>query len=180
MNVMTMLDRISEIKKKILYVISNNKEAVKFLTIFISLSLLFFLIYYLIQNSLNFMLVSTASVTGFMSNIIGLEVYVDGVIISLQTMNLEIIHECTGIFAIMISSSSIIAYPTKLKNKVIGILFVIPLILSLNIIRLLFLIYIGKYHMDLFEVVHSYLWQGTFIIFIILAWFLWIEMVVNR
>ena len=175
---------IKEIQRKVLNVIefhiSNNKEAVKFLLVFASFSITFFLIFFLLQDNLDFLLIWTAHITGSVSNLLGVNVAVNDVILSFETMDFEIIHECTGIFAIMIIVSSIVAYPTQWKKKTIGILFVIPLILLLNLIRILFLIYIGKYHTDLFEVVHSYLWQGTFIIFIILAWFLWIELVVNR
>jgi len=171
---------ITAMKNKVQYIINNNREAVRFLTIFLFLSLLFFVLYFLMQDSLQFILVGTASITGFFSNLSGMTVIVDAPFLSLGSMDFEIIHECTGIFAIMITSSSILAYPTQFKDKAIGILFIIPLILGMNIIRLLFLIFIGKNHPDLFEIIHSYLWQGTFIIFIILAWFLWIELVVNR
>jgi archaeosortase B (VPXXXP-CTERM-specific) len=95
-------------------------------------------------------------------------------------MTFDIIHECTGVFAMIITVSSIIAYPAEKKQKILGILFVIPFIYLLNIIRLEALIYVGIYYNDLFDFVHSYLWQGTFIIFVILAWFLWIDLVVNH
>ena len=171
---------MKRMKNKVQYILNNNREAFHFLILFLLFSLVFFSIYFLFQKSLEFMLFGTATITGFFSNIIDMTVVVDGTILSLGTIDFEIIHECTGIFAIMIISSSILAYPTQYKQKIIGIIFIIPLILSLNIIRLLILIYVGKFHINLFEIVHSYLWQGTFIIFIILAWFLWIELVVNR
>lgn len=176
----TINDTIKHIKNHIIYLVSNNKAAVRFLSIFFILTLFFFIFFYLIQDSLTFLLSWTASTAGLFANILGLSVTVNGVILASESMNFEIIHECTGIFAIMIITSSIIAYPTALKEKMMGILFVIPLILGLNLIRIIVIIYIGKYHTHLFEYVHSYLWQGTFIIFIILAFFLWIELVVNR
>ena len=171
---------IKKLKKDILYNISNNKEAVKFLVIFISLSIIFFLIYYAMGDHLDFLKVWTAEASTAIANLFGMNVALDGVILSVENINLEIIDECTGIFAIMINISCILAYPTQLKEKTMGILIVFPLILSLNLVRILFLIYVGKYHPDMFEFVHSYLWQGTFIIFIILTWFIWIELVVKR
>jgi len=181
-----MMPRIQVDKKKpsfienIQYHINNNKESIRFLFLFILFSLSFFIFYFLLQDYLNGILYFTAFTVGFVSNAIGLSVTVDGVLIEIGTMTFEIIHECTGMFAIAISLSSIISYPAQWKQKTIGIMFVIPFILLLNLFRILFLIYIGKYHIDLFEVVHAYLWQGTFIIFIILAWFLWIDVVVKH
>ena len=166
--------------KEIRYYINNNRESIRFLVLFILCSLTFFIFYFLFQGSFDGFLVLTAQTVGVVSNAIGLSVVVEGVFIEIGTMTFEIIHECTGMFAIAISLSSILAYPTKWKQKTIGILFVIPFILCLNLLRILFLIYVGKYHMGLFEVVHAYLWQGTFIIFIILAWYLWIELVVKH
>ena len=91
----------------------------------------------------------------------------------------EIIHECTGIFALMIYFSCTIAYPTTWRHKIIGIAIGFPFILAMNLMRMIILVYIAGYHQDIFDYVHSYLWQGTFIIFVILLWFLWIEKVVK-
>jgi archaeosortase B (VPXXXP-CTERM-specific) len=103
-----------------------------------------------------------------------------GAMIIRDPVQIEIIYECTGVFSIMVLSSCILAYPTKLKEKIIGLVLIIPLILLMNLARLLVLLYVGSYHMDLFEFVHSFLWQATFIIFIIFSWLLWIELVVQR
>jgi len=170
----------TKLYKTINAVISDNKTACRFLLLFGLFSLCFFTFFFVIQSNLDFLLFWTADATGYISNLIGLHVLINGTVLSLGTMDLEIIPECTGIFAIMIIAASILAYPTEIKKKAIGILFVVPLILFLNVARLLFLVYIGKYHVDLFDFAHSFFWQGSFIIFIIFAWFLWIEFVVNR
>jgi len=179
-NLDNVIKKIQKIRIFLSYTINNNREAVRFLSLFLSFSIVFFMLYFFLQDHLQFILLATATLTSFVSNLLGLSVTVQETIISIGTMNFEIIHECTGIFAIMITSSSILAYPTDPKKKTVGILFIIPFILLLNLIRLLILIYIGKFHIEFFDIVHSYLWQGTFIIFIILAWFLWIELVVNK
>jgi archaeosortase B (VPXXXP-CTERM-specific) len=171
---------IQQIKNRFHDSVTNNKEAVRFLLLFIFFSILFFTIFYLIQEYLNWMLVGTAWITGTIANVIGLTVIINGSFLNLGTTVFEIIAECTGIFAIFITMACILAYPATYKQKIIGLILIIPLILILNIIRLLILIFVGKHYLDLFEYVHSYLWQATFIIFIILAWFLWIELVVKK
>lgn len=168
------------VKKNISLKILNNKESFRFLLFFSLYSISFFIVYFLLQDSLQFVLWGTASLSGFFSNLLGMMVTVDGVNILTGNMDLAIIHECTGIFAMIITVSSILAYPTEKKKKVFGILFAIPFIFVFNLIRLLVLIYTAKFQSDIFELVHSYLWQGTFLIVIILAWFLWIELVVNH
>lgn len=168
--------KISDIK----HILQNNKEAIRFLLLFIFLSVFFFIVFFAVESYLDFLKIWTAHVASSFANFFGMHVTLEGIIITVDTIQLEIIQECTGIFIIMITVSCVLSYPAEIKDRIIGIIFVIPFILALNFIRLLFLIYIAKYQSDLFEYVHSYLWQGTFIIFIILAWFLWIELVVNR
>lgn len=179
-----MKDKIKGMKDKIkanlTYIISNNREAIKFLLIFISLSIAFFSIFYAIEDSLKFLNIWTAESTAFLSNLFGMNAEVNGGDIILKNFTFQIIPECTGIFAIMIYFSCILAYPAKWKEKAMGMVIGFPSILAMNLARMTFLVYIGNSHQDIFEYVHSYLWQGTFIIFVILIWFIWIEFVVKH
>ena len=168
------------IRNKFRFRVKNNKESLLFLLFFSLYSIIFFSIYFIIQDHLTGLLAVTAYISGSIAQLLGMPVNIEGVNILSSTMTFEIIHECTGIFAMIITVSSILAYPAERKQKISGIIFVIPFIYLLNLIRLEVLFYVGIYHNDLFDLVHSYLWQGTFIIFIILAWFLWIEQVVSR
>ena len=165
--------------KEIKPLIFRNKEIFKFIVIFISMLVLLFLLFYLMEDSLDFMRTWTADITAFFSNIFGMNAKASGTSLILSTMTFEIIHECTGIFALMIYFSCTIAYPTNWKRKIIGIAIGFPFILTMNLVRMIVLVYIAGYHQDIFDYVHSYLWQGTFIIFVILIWFLWIEKVVK-
>ena len=165
--------------KEIKPLILRNKEIFKFIVIFISMLVLLFLLFYFMEDSLDFMRTSTADITAFFSNIFGMDAKASGTSLILSTMTFEIIHECTGIFALMIYFSCTIAYPTTWRHKIIGIAIGFPFILAMNLMRMIILVYIAGYHQDIFDYVHSYLWQGTFIIFVILIWFLWIEKVVK-
>ena len=165
--------------KKIKSLISDNAEIFRFLVMFISLLAFLFLIFYFLEKRLDFMRVWTADIAVLFSNFIGMEAEANGTSLILKNMNFEIIHECTGIFALMIYFSCTIAYPTIWKNKIIGIAIGFPFIIATNLFRIIFLIYIADYHQDMFEYVHSYLWQGTFIIFVMMIWLLWIGKVVK-
>ncbi|MHC1566570.1 MAG: hypothetical protein ACXQT5_06090 [Candidatus Syntropharchaeia archaeon] len=79
-----------------------------------------------------------------------------------------------------IYSSCVLAYPTTYRNKGIGILIGIPLIYSINILRLVVISFVQIYSPSLFEFFHVYLWQATFIIFVVIIFLLWIEMVVKH
>lgn len=169
-----------KIKRNLAYIISNNREAIKFLLIFVSLSIAFFSIFYALENHLDFLMIWTAKSTIFFSNLFGMDATFDGFNIQLKSSTFQIIPECTGILAAMIYCSCILAYPAKWKEKAVGVVIGFPSILAMNLVRMVFLVYIGNSHPNIFEYVHSYLWQGTFIIFILLIWFLWIEFVVKQ
>jgi len=52
-----------------------------------------------------------------------MEAKANGTSLILKNMTFEIIHECTGIFALMIYFSCTMAYPTNWRNKIIGIFY---------------------------------------------------------
>ena len=68
-----------------------------------------------------------------------------------------------------------LAYPTSLKNKLVGIGFGIPVIQIVNLARLVVLSLTGLYYPGIFEFVHAYIWQSIFVIFIIAIWLIWLE-----
>jgi len=164
-----------KIYQYIINIIQDNKQVVRFLIIFIFTLALFFTIFILFEDSFDFIKEWTAEITAITAHFFGLDVTVQNTLLILENTTFEIIQECTGLFAIMIYVACVLAYPTKIVKKGEGILLGIPLIFLLNILRMVFLVYIGDNHYDLFEYVHSYLWQGTFIIVVILLWFIWIE-----
>lgn len=156
--------------------IQDNKPVVRFLFIFIFTLTIFFTIFILFEDSFEFLKEWTANITAITAHFFNLDVTAQGTLLLLENnTTFEIIQECTGLFALIIYVACVLAYPAQLVKKGEGLLLGIPLIFLLNLLRMVFLVYIGNHHYDLFEYVHSYLWQGTFIIVIILLWFIWIE-----
>jgi len=168
------------VKERLYFFMVVNRDILKFLIVFISLLVFLFLVFYFMESKFDFLRMWTTQITAFFSKIFGMEAKANGTSLILKNMTFEIIHECTGIFALMIYFSCTMAYPTNWKNKIIGISIGFPFILVMNLFRMIFLVYIADYHQNMFDYVHSYLWQGTFIIFIILVWLLWIEKVVKH
>ncbi|HJH27410.1 MAG TPA: hypothetical protein C5S37_11785 [Methanophagales archaeon] len=72
------------------------------------------------------------------------------------------------------------AYPTTLKNKGLGIAFGVPLLYAINIFRLVVLTLVGISYPDMFEFVHVYLWQASFIIFVVVIFLLWLHFLSTR
>lgn len=100
--------------------------------------------------------------------------------ISLDGFSMEIIDECTAIFSSIVYVSCVSAYPTTLRNKGLGVAAGVPLLYVIDIIRLLFLGLIGVNSPSLFEFFHVYSWQGTFIVFVLAVFLIWLRVIKDK
>jgi exosortase H (IPTLxxWG-CTERM-specific) len=103
-----------------------------------------------------------------------------GTIVTSKVFSAEIITECTAIFPIMIFLAAVIAYPSRWKQKLWGIVLGVPAIVFVNLIRLVSLFYIGYWFPSVFETAHLLVWQSLIIFFAVLFWLVWVELFVHR
>jgi len=94
--------------------------------------------------------------------------------------SVRIIEECTGIFEALIFAAAVLAYPTSLARRAIGIGLGVPLLYLFNLLRILVLLGVGRARPELFEFMHLYFWQATLILMITSVWLLWIFKVVRH
>jgi archaeosortase B (VPXXXP-CTERM-specific) len=93
---------------------------------------------------------------------------------------IEIIYECTGIYILLLFVSFLLSYPTTLRRKLLGIVLGIPLLYSFNLLRITILGILQIYSPGLFDFFHLYLWEATFIAFVLLVAYCWITWVAER
>jgi archaeosortase B (VPXXXP-CTERM-specific) len=122
----------------------------------------------------------TTNIEGFILGIFSSHVSVGLYSVTFEGFPVKIIEECTGIYEILIFTAAVMAFPTSLKKKGIGLAFGVPLMYLFNVIRILVLILIGRYYYSIFDFMHLYFWQVTLILMITSVWVLWILKVVNR
>ncbi|MBN1550606.1 archaeosortase/exosortase family protein [bacterium] len=96
-----------------------------------------------------------------------------------EKFGFKIILACAGIFGMMIYTAAVIAYPSKIKEKIMGLIVGITGLYAINTIRMAALGIIGLKWRKQFEMAHEYLWQGIFIIFVIAFWIFWKEKMVQ-
>lgn len=156
----------------------ENKEALKYVALFLSFCLAFYLVYYflMLRGSLSILKNITALILGAIFSVGGADVVVNGAALSVNGFGLEIIDECTAVFSSIVYCSCVLAYPTTLKNKGIGIAFGVPSLYAINILRLMVLALVGISYPGMFEFVHVYLWQASFIIFVVVVFLLWLKL----
>jgi len=120
-----------------------------------------------------------AYVTGFVLGLLGNSVRVSGTMISSSRYSIEVVTACTGLFVTTIFLSAVIAYPCRMRAKLIGVAIGIPGIFLLNVIRLVTLFYIGLYLPRFAERAHLLVWQSLMILLSLVLWLFWVERFAN-
>jgi len=106
---------------------------------------------------------------------------INGAFINLSGFRMEVIYECTGIYAWIVYSAAVLAYPTGnyLKN-ILGFLIGFPAIYIVNLFRFIILGLVGAYWPNAFDFIHAYLWQLIMIGFLILLFWIFVSKVVKE
>jgi len=158
-----------------------NTAILKFIVFFIiSLSTFYFISIQFESYIPLFTMQTTAEALHLFLNLIGIKNNLDAYNIIFSNFSINIIRQCTGIFEIITISSCILAFPSSIKKKIIGIFLAVPIIYFFNIGRLILLSIIGIYNPSIFEAVHDYLLQLTFVFLVVFYWIFWINKVVKK
>ncbi|OAI23329.1 exosortase family protein XrtM [Methylomonas koyamae] len=70
--------------------------------------------------------------------------------------DLEIVRGCDGAGALFLVMSAVLAFPSGLKRKALGLLLGIGLIYGLNLLRICVLYFVIAYQPGLFQLIHTY------------------------
>jgi exosortase H (IPTLxxWG-CTERM-specific) len=97
----------------------------------------------------------------------------DDIVVNTLVMNVN--HECTGIFVCILFASFVLAYPASWRARLTGLLVGIPLFFAVNVIRLATLARIVEIYPDTFFYLHEYVWQGILTVFVLVGSIAWAE-----
>jgi exosortase/archaeosortase family protein len=92
----------------------------------------------------------------------------------------EIYYRCIGCVPVIVLATGIFAWPASSGDRLLGLGAGIPLLLGLNIARLLHLYYIGVNHAEYFWLAHRVVWEAALLLTTLLFWALWVRWVARR
>ncbi len=155
----------------------GKKSLIRTSLLFIALVGVFNLIIYILSNMgyLNPFIAFTTNTASYLMQLSGLNAEVSAATISLHSRILDVTLECTAIFIMAIYAALVIAYPTSKDRKIKGLLFGIPLIVAINLVRLLFAAVVAEKFPGYFDYIHDYLWRIAFIMLTAALWLFWAE-----
>jgi len=152
-----------------------DNKSFKFIFFFAVFIIIFYILFLIFVDKISFVREFVALNVGFLLNLFGIKAITQNSIISMGNFSMEVIFECTPLFTMLIFFACVLAYPTNKKAKIKGILFGGILIYFIDILRLFSLAIIGKMNPEIFNYIHTYLWQITLIIVILEIWLFWID-----
>lgn len=150
--------------------------------------LIWFALLFLVLSFLYFLLVDTfiqdfifssltarpaAAVIQFISP--GERIRVEGNLLISEHAALSIVHGCEGAQGILILTAAILAYRMNALRKLSGVLCGIVFLYIVNLLRIVGVYFVVKYHRGALDVAHFYVGQ-TFVIVMMFAFFiLWVQ-----
>lgn len=114
-----------------------------------------------------------AGCSSILMNLFGASSNVTGNTLSTSDFSINVVDGCNGIYATAILISGVVAYPSKLSQKAIGVLLGFTAVFLMNLVRVISLFYMGLHFPDIFQEVHVYVWQPIIIIWAIIVWDFW-------
>jgi exosortase/archaeosortase family protein len=85
----------------------------------------------------------------------------------------EIYYRCTGLLPAAILAALTAATPVSVRSKLIGVCVGIPVLVGLNLIRLVQLFHTGVFHPALFDLAHELVWELILMMAALGIWWRW-------
>lgn len=117
----------------------------------------------------------TAAALGALLSLIGQEARVDGALIHGRGHSFAIVGECTAVFPAVLLVSAVIAFPSRVRSKLLGVLGGLCAVLLVNQLRLVTLWFVHAHLRDSFDLVHVYVWQPLMIVVVLVLFVVWLE-----
>lgn len=88
--------------------------------------------------------------------------------------SLAIRRGCDALEPAALFAAAVLAFPAAWKARLIGVAVGVPVLLVLNLARIVSLYYVLKWRPGWFEAAHVDVWQPLFILFAMVLWALWV------
>jgi archaeosortase B (VPXXXP-CTERM-specific) len=111
------------------------------------------------------------------ANLFGAQATGIGAIIRVSSTALEINHECTGIFVLVVYAAFVAAYPAHWAQRAAGVATGAAVLMGINVARLIALTVIASNKPLWFAYFHEYFFQGLFIALLAFLASIWTEQV---
>jgi exosortase/archaeosortase family protein len=121
-----------------------------------------------------------AQVTSWVLALCGQNSHVADSTITSPLATISVLRGCDAIDSILVLCAGVLAYPTSWKNKLLGLLFGVPALFLMNVVRILSLYGIRIKAPSFFEPMHLQIWPVVFVIAAGLLWLSWVRWALRK
>ena len=114
-----------------------------------------------------------AKMSGVALDLLGEDITVDGCNLLSPRFQVAIYNGCNGLITSLIFVSGVLAFPSSLRSKLIGVFGGLLAIQLINLIRIVSLFYIGVFVPQFFNQSHIFVWQSLVILAGVTLWVFW-------
>ena len=114
-----------------------------------------------------------ADAAGVVLRVLGEETVVNDRSVTGRRYSLEVAHGCDAVQPTALFLSAVLATPVVVRRKLIGVAAGIAILLTINLVRIVSLYYVGVFIPRFFHVVHVEIWGAVFIFLSIALWLVW-------
>lgn len=121
-----------------------------------------------------------AVVSGAALRAIGQSVVTEGTVIRGGVFAVDVRNGCNAVEAVAFLAAAILAFDARITKRVTGAIAGSIILELLNVIRIVTLYLLGKYHRDLFDMFHLAVWQTLMFCAAVLIFLIWTRNAVAR
>ena len=116
-----------------------------------------------------------ADVSAHVLRVFGEDASATGTSVSSPAFALEVRRGCDAVEPSALFIAAVIALPVFFWKRLAGIVVGTLILALVNLVRIITLYYVGAYWPAAFHVMHVDVWQGIFILLVIVLWALWAQ-----
>lgn len=143
----------------------------------IGLFLGFFLLLSQSQAIKDFITNFTAWFTGVVLNLIGWEITRTGSVLTAGSTPFQIVIDCTPVGPLMLLWGAMLALPGRWTTRLVGMAMGAIILSSVNLVRLVNLVYVAAYWPQMLNTAHLLVWQPLMILAGVLVFFFYMQRV---
>lgn len=150
----------------------------RFLLAFIGIGLLLYGIVYLppVRDMLIKPFTDSLTVAaGGLISLFGGQVWVQDNVLTIPGFSVRILDLCNGVEATLLLWTAMLAFPAPWRYRLIGLLLGWIGVQSLNLARIVSLVYLGAWKPEWFHWVHWYVWDALILLDVLLIFLLWLR-----
>jgi exosortase H (IPTLxxWG-CTERM-specific) len=159
--------------------VKSNLPIIRFIVITIVSLVLFFWVLKTEFFETNFATPYTEFVTAsgrLALRVLGIQARGEGTLITSPEFTVNIMHVCNGLEVTAIFFATVLGFPARWRNKLLGLAIGYPVIYLINIVRIVVLFILGFKMPDIFETVHYYYAQAFVILATVGVWLIWVSL----